>query len=423
LYDGEIAYADSALAHLIAYLKASGKYRNCLIVVVGDHGEGLGDHHEDTHGIFLYDSTTHVPLIVKLPGGLGAGTVINAQVRTVDIMPTLVELAGAHAPERRDGESLRTYFAGKNEVGRPAFGETDYPLRFGWAPLRSVRSDGFKFIEAPGPELYDLQVDAAESANRYESQDARVLKSRIALAEVRARESGSDASKEGTGSESGNTSALPDPKDKIDEQNLLHAAMIAADDDRTADARKALEKVLVLDPKSPTALRQLGELELQAGDYAPAAEHLKGAIAVRPDDATASFYAGEALEKSHDPAGARDALETSLKLVPGQLQARVLLGHVYLELKDPKAAGDQFEAALLIESDSVEAQLGSAEVQIVDGNFAEAAQSLETLSKAQPKNPEVFELLAKAYSGLGKKMESQQAEAKAKMLSQTQHVH
>jgi choline-sulfatase len=423
LYDGEIAYADSALAHLIAYLKSNGKYRNSIIVVVGDHGEGLGEHHEDTHGIFLYDSTTHVPLIVKLPGGLSAGTVVNAQVRTVDIMPTLVDLAGGRAPERRDGESLQPYFAGKNEVDRTAYGETDYPLRFGWAPLRSVRSAGFKFIEAPRPELYDLQVDAVESNNKYEGNDARVLKSRMALAEVRARESGSDASKEGTGSEFASTSALPDPKDKIEEQNLLHAAMIASDDDRTADARKALEKVLVLDPKSPTALRQLGELELHAGDYISAATHLKSAMAVRPDDAAASFYAGQALERAHDAAGARDALETSLKLVPGQLPARLLLGHVYLELKDPKAAEDQFEAALLIQSDSVEGQMGSAEAQIADGNFGEAAQSLEALAKAQPKNAGVFEMLAKAYSGLGKKAESQQAGAKATLLLKMQNVH
>ena len=151
LYDGEIAYADSALAHFIAYLKKSGKYNNSVIVVVGDHGEGLGEHHEDTHGIFLYDSTTHVPLIVKLPGGGSAGTVVTAQVRTLDVMPTLLELADAPAPPKKDGESLQPYFVGKGEAARPAFGETDYPLRFGWAPLRSVRSDGFKFIEAHGP--------------------------------------------------------------------------------------------------------------------------------------------------------------------------------------------------------------------------------------------------------------------------------
>jgi arylsulfatase A-like enzyme/cytochrome c-type biogenesis protein CcmH/NrfG len=408
LYDGEIAYADSALAQFIAYLNKIGKYRNSVIVVVGDHGEGLGEHHEDTHGIFLYDTTTHVPLIVKLPGGRSAGTIVAAQVRTLDIMPTLLEFAGAPVPQRKDGESLEPYFGGKSEAARPAFGETDYPLRFGWAPLRSVRSDGFKFIEAPRPELYDLQLDAGELSNRYESRDARVEKSRTMLAELRSKEAPTTAPE---------PSSLPDPKDKIEEQNLLHAAMLASEDDRSADARKTLEKVLALDSKSPTALRQLGELELQAGDYVEAARHLKAATEVRPDDAAALFHEGQALEKARDLGGARDALEASLKLMPGQFEARLLLGQVYLGLKDPAAAEDQFEAALLLQSGSVEAQLGLADAQITKGNFAEAAQSLEALSKVQAKNAHVFDLLAKAYSGLGKRTEAQQAATRANLLS------
>src|SRR5258708_9992746 len=131
-------------------------------------------------------------------------------------------------------------------------------------------------MEGGGPELYDLQRDAAESSNKYEPAGAQVQEARAMLAEVRAGEGMVEAS---------NPSSLPDPKDKIDEQNLLHAAMIASDDDRPADARKALEKVLALDPKSPTALRQLGELQLQAGDYVQAAQHLKSEVQVRPDDA------------------------------------------------------------------------------------------------------------------------------------------
>jgi arylsulfatase A-like enzyme/Flp pilus assembly protein TadD len=413
LYDGEIAYADSALAHFIAYLKRSGKYANSVAVVVGDHGEGLGEHHEDTHGIFLYDSTTHVPLIVKLPGARGAGTVVTAQVRTLDIMPTLLELATAAAAQKTDGESLEPYFDGKSEAARPAFGETDYPLRFGWAPLRSVRSEGFKFIEAPRPELYDLPLDPAEMTNKYEPQDARVQKSRAMLAEVRSKEAQIQVSS----SAAPEPSSLPDPKDKIEEQNLLHAAMIATEDNHLADARKTLEKVLALDPKSPTALRQLGELELQAGDYVQAAHHFKGAAEIRPNDAAALFHEGQALEKTHDLGDARDALEASLKLMPGQFDARLLLGKVYLDLKDPAAAEDQFEAALLVQPDSVEAQLGLADAQITKGNFAEAAQSLEALSKVQARNAHVFDLLAKAYSGLGKKTEAQQAATRAKLLS------
>ena len=418
LYDGEIAYADSALGHFIGYLKTSGKFQNSLIVVVGDHGEGLGEHREDTHGIYLYDSTTHVPFIVKLPGRESAGTSIAAQVRTVDIAPTLLDLAGAAAPAKSDGESLRLYFSGKTDVSRPAFGETDYPLRFGWAPLRSVRKDGFKFIEAPRPELYDLDQDVAELNNRYQASDTRVETSRAMLTELRARETSSEASKDAPQSDTtGSVSSLPDPKDKIEEQNLLHAAMMASEDDRSADARKALEKILQFDPKSPTALRQLGELELQAGDYALAAQHLKNAMAIRPDDATAAFLAGEALAKAHDPGGARDALETSLKRVPGQFQARLLLGNVYLELKDTKAAQDQFEAALLLQSENVEAQIGLAKAHISDRSFMDAIQLLEALSKTHGKNnAEVFHLLAKAYSAVGRDREARQAEINAKLL-------
>jgi len=439
LYDGEIAYADSALATFIGYLKKHGWYANSLVVVVGDHGEGLGEHHENTHGIFLYDSTTHVPLILKLSAGSGASKVkgVDAQVRTTDILPTVLDLVGASHPERLDGESMKPYFAGADMASRIALGETDYPLRFGWAPLRSVRTERFKFIEAPRPELYDLRADAAELDNKYEPWNAQVQKSRGLLAELRAKAPPPAPAKGmvgqgtidelkalgylgradvGSATNVPEPSLLPDPKDKIEEQNLLHSAMIASEDDREAEARESLKKVLQLDPKSPTALLQLGELELKAGDYATAAQHLKAALEVRPDDATAAFYEGQALEKTHDPAGARDALEASLKLMPGQFEARLLLGKVYLEVKNPQAAEDQFEAALLLQSKSVEAQIGVARAQIAEGNFNAAAEQLELIAKLRPGIAEVFELLAQAYTGLGKMADSQHAASRAKEL-------
>jgi len=350
LYDGEIAYADSVLAGFVAFLKKTGRYDNALIVVVGDHGEGLGEHHEDTHGIFLYDSTTHVPLIMKMPGGGNPGKIVDAQVRNTDILPTVTGLLRVPPPEVLDGESLQPYLSGAESKDRTAIGETDYPLRFGWAPLRSVRTGGFKFIEAPRPELYDLHADPGELTNRYQPSDANVQKFRGMLAEIK-------------GNDSATASNLPDPKDKIDEQNLLHTAMMASDDNRTGEARQALEKVLQHDPKSPTALRQLGELEFHSGDYTRAAEHLKQAREVRPEDSTAAFYEGQAREKTGDLAGARDALEASLKLTPSQFPARLLLGQVYLALKDPKNAEDQFEAALLLQPKSAEAQLGLSQAQ------------------------------------------------------------
>jgi choline-sulfatase len=406
LYDGEIAYADSALGDFVAYLKSHGWYENAIVVVVGDHGEGLGEHGENTHGIFLYDSTAHVPLIIKTPGSNRSTKVVDAQVRTIDILPTVIDLLNIRTQAAFDGESLKAYLSGGVKTDRAAFGETDYPLRFGWAPLRSVRADGFKLIDAPRPEFYDLKNDPGELKNAYAPQRDGIQKFNAMLADLKAKAPPSVAG----------ASPLPDPKDKIQEQNLLHLAMMASEDNRPEDARAALQKVLAVDAKSPTALRQLGELELQSGDYSKAAEHLKGARDVRREDATAALYEGQAREKMGDLAGARDALETSLKLTPGQLQARILLGRVYLGLKDPKAAADQFEAASLLDPNSVDAQMGLAQAQIADGNAGAAVDQLHTLETSQDKNPEFWELLAQGYKSLSKQDEAQRAEDRAKAL-------
>src|SRR5262249_38878426 len=269
-------YADSALADLIAYLKKQDWYDGALIIMVGDHGEGLGEHGEDTHGIFLYDSTTHVPLLVKLPQEKEAGRVVGAQVRTVDILPTVLDLTRTVEAPKSDGISLLALIAGKEEPSRTAFGETDYPLRFGWAPLRSIRQDGFKFIEAPRPELYDLRADPRESQNRYVPWDSTTGKLRKALSEQRGRapsvgsrppgavSAGTvselralgylDASDARSSTDVPEPSLLPDPKDKIGLQNLLHTAMMAQEDGRTEEARKALAKALAFDGDYPVAL-------------------------------------------------------------------------------------------------------------------------------------------------------------------------
>jgi choline-sulfatase len=439
LYDGEIAYADSALGHFIAYLKRHGMYRYSVIVVVGDHGEGLGEHHEETHGIFLYDSTTHVPLILKLPVGIEAGRQVDAQVRTIDILPTVLDLVNSPAPPGFDGASLRPYFTGPGAPDRVAFGETDYPLRFGWAPLRSVRADGVKFIEAPQPELYDLQTDPAEMKNEYQPWNADVQKLRAMLADLRLRQPqpsptpatvGQSTTDElttlgylgpadaGSATNVPEPSLLPDPKDKIEEQNLLHTAMIASDRGRIEESRAALEKVLQLNPQSPTALRQLGELELHARRYASAIEYLTRARALRPDDAAAALYEGQALEATHHLTGARDALIASLNLSPAQFQAHLLLGRVYLALNDADDAEDQLEAAMLLEPASVETRLWLARALIADGSFTESIAQLVLLSRSAPNNPAVFQTLADAYRRIGKNAEASQAESRARLLRQ-----
>ncbi|GAC1436614.1 MAG: hypothetical protein NVS1B11_19130 [Terriglobales bacterium] len=437
LYDGEIAYADSAFGKFVTYLKDRGWYQNAMIVVVGDHGEGLGEHGEATHGIFLYDSTTHVPLIIKVPGHV-QGKTVEWQVRTTDLLPTTLDVLAISSAARFDGDSLKPYFRGKDTPDRVVFGETDYPLRFGWAPLRSVRADGFKFIEAPRPELYDLRTDPNELKNNYEPWAVTVQKFRQQLADLRTHNSPSPTPVGAVGTDTLNElralgylgpgdarsatnvpepSLLPDPKDKIEEQNLLHTAMMAAEEGRLSEARSALERVLQLDPKSPMTLRQLGELELHASNYAKAAVYLKRAREVGPEDSTAAFYEAQALEKTGDLAEARDALDTSLKLTPGQFDARLLLGQVYLGLKDYTSASDQFEAALLLQPENVEGQLGVAKGLIGNRQFKDAQQQLELLVKSQPRNPEVFELMAEAYQGMGNKDEAERAEARAKALA------
>ena len=193
--------------------------------------------------------------------------------------------------------------------------------------------------------------------------------------------------------------------------------MMAAEEGRSSEARLGLERVLELNPKSQAALLQLGELELHAGKYGKAAEYLGRAREVRPEDSNAAFYEGQALEKAGDLAGARDALEAGVRLAPGQsADARVLLGQIYLGLKDPKAAEDQFEAALLLQPGNVNAQVGVSKAQVADRRFADALHQLVPLSKTQPRNAEIFELLAQAYSGLGKEAEAEWAESRAKEL-------
>lgn len=407
LYDGEIAYADSALGHFIAYLKKQGWYNGALVIVVGDHGEGLGEHRENTHGIFLYDSTTHVPLIVKLPGRQAAGREVAAQVRTTDILPTVLDVLGLPVLEQTDGASLKPYFASAETASRSAFGETDYPLHFGWAPLRSVRDANFKYIEAPRPEFYDLHSDPGELHNGYEAGNSTIERLRGMLAQLR------DA---GGSTQAPQPSSLPDPKDKIQEQNLLHSAVLALDDRREADARAALQEVLRLDAKSPTALLQLGQIELAAKNYAKAADYLRWEVEVRPEDAPAAFDYGRALQQTGRLEEARDAFQNSLKLNPNQLPARLQLAKIYLALNSADAAQDQLEAVLLMEPDNVDAQLGEAEVLIAQQKFDEARKTLVRLTRSQPNNARVYELLAKAYSGLDKKEDAALAERRAKVL-------
>ena len=182
-YDGEIAYADSAVGTFLSQLRARGLYDGAVIAVMADHGEALGDHGEDTHGFFLYDETIHVPLVVKLPGAASvkkdlapksSGTKIENRVGLVDVLPTILQAVGIAVPQEVQGKSLLSLLMPKPapaesagtsaapdaSLDRPAYAETDYPRNtYGWSPLRALGTGKYLYIKAPRQELYDQSAD------------------------------------------------------------------------------------------------------------------------------------------------------------------------------------------------------------------------------------------------------------------------
>ena len=163
-YDGEVAAADAVLAELVAELRRLGAYDRAAIVLLSDHGEGLGEHGEEEHGVLLYREALQVPLLVKLPGGKRAGERLAAPVQLVDVAPTLLELAGLPRPPGLDGRSLLSVSA--DEPPRPVYGESWYSrLHFGWSELGSLIEGSWHLIDGPDPELYDLAADPGETDN------------------------------------------------------------------------------------------------------------------------------------------------------------------------------------------------------------------------------------------------------------------
>jgi arylsulfatase A-like enzyme len=169
-YEASLAFMDSQVDRLIQSLESHGQLGRTLIVLAGDHGESLGDHGELEHGVFLYESVLHVPLIMRGPGMAPRRFV--ARTSLIDIMPTVLGFIGAPV-SRVDGLDLTSAIRGSSEpADRLIYSESLYPERFGWSALRSVRDGHFKYIDAPRPELYDLVSDPFEERNLYPIQRA-----------------------------------------------------------------------------------------------------------------------------------------------------------------------------------------------------------------------------------------------------------
>ena len=179
-YDGEIAYADAGLGEMLALLTQRGMIDETLVMMTSDHGEAFGDHGETTHGIFIYDSTTHVPWIAMHPG-LAQGKRIREVVSSIDLFPTAMELLGVESEVDVDGKSLARELLVDTAKPEPSFAysESMNPLyNHGWSDLRSIRDDQYRYIKAPKEELYDVMRDFRHSKNIFEERSELAENSR-----------------------------------------------------------------------------------------------------------------------------------------------------------------------------------------------------------------------------------------------------
>jgi len=188
-YDGEIAYTDAQIGALLTGIMELELNDRTLVVLTGDHGEGLGEHSERTHGFFLYDSTVLVPLIFHFPPAIPAGSAFASQIRTVDVMPTILELVGLPVPETAQGTSLAPALRGEEELrDREAYVETFHTLySYNWHELQAIRTPRWKYIRAPGPELYDIQADPLELKNRVRTNSELTSEMEVSLAAMEDR--------------------------------------------------------------------------------------------------------------------------------------------------------------------------------------------------------------------------------------------
>jgi arylsulfatase A-like enzyme/tetratricopeptide (TPR) repeat protein len=226
-YDGEIATADAIVGRFFAELDQRGLYDQSLIILCGDHGEGLRDHGEAEHGVLLYREVLHVPLIVKLPGKRLSGRRVSAPAQLVDILPTVTAAVGARVPAGLPGISLIDLAEGRAGAPRQIYSETMYPrLHLGWSELRSLTDARDHYIESPAPELFDIVSDPRETRNIREQQrrDARALADQLSKVplNLQAQQSGNPEERARlaalgylSGAASTGTGPLRNPKDHI----------------------------------------------------------------------------------------------------------------------------------------------------------------------------------------------------------------
>ena len=437
LYDGEIAYTDRELRRLIDVVGTKAP-QNTLIAVLSDHGESLGEHGEFTHGVFLYDSTLRIAFLMAGPG-IPAGLRIKQQVRSIDFLPTLLELMGGKAPDQVQGASLVPAFSGRQAATGVSYGETLYPkMNMGWAELRSIRTSQWKYVRAPKPELYDLSRDPGETTNVVRQHPVEVERFEAVLngvvspggrgttEKVETRLVSEQAMEElkSLGYVSGFaprtyelTGEGVDPKDCVHILKLLEEA--ESPTSKASDSRRSelLRQALAEDPGNPSLYYQLGGRYEKAGRYKDAMNLYRVALAKgiesgrlhsriadlslregKKDEAIAEYERAAQFNPSdldsqanlataYLEKGRVDDAERVFKWIltvdPDYAAAQNGLGLIAIQRRDPAVARGYFERAVQLDPDMVEAQLNLGLIYKMAGDRARAQSCFEAfLAKA-----------------------------------------
>jgi arylsulfatase A-like enzyme/Flp pilus assembly protein TadD len=366
LYGGEVEYADTQIGRLLAGLKAAARDRDSLVVVMSDHGESLGEHGEMTHGVFLYDSTMRVPLIMAGPG-LGEGQVIRQQVRSIDVTPTILDFLGLESPPElngisllplaREGQPVRTHYA---------YMETLYPkTQMRWSELRGMRTDRWKLIVAPKPEFYDLENDPSESENvlsRHPAEADRLQKQvwvvdgpphahrpigyrpvdEQTLQELQSLGYASaGASREILADLSG-----PDPKDRV---MVLQGLDQATDLMNAGGYRRAipvLRRLIGQDPGNPLIYQHLGLCLQEIRDFRGALSVYESAIHAQADSDRTWAELGEVAVRLGALERGIEAMRRSSEINPRNLDNLANLANAYLQSGRADDAGAAIQAIL-----------------------------------------------------------------------------
>jgi arylsulfatase A-like enzyme/Flp pilus assembly protein TadD len=408
-YAGEVAAADAALGPLIEPLLAAGARGGTLVVLTGDHGESLGEHGEATHGIFAYEATLRVPLILYAPGLL-APRVVRGPARHIDILPTLLDALKLPVPAGLPGRSLLPLARGAAAAPVTSYFEAlSGPLLLGSAPLRGVIRGGLKYVDLPIPELYDLSSDPHERRDLARDEPARVAEMKALLAPFLAddpglhpRPEGADASERlrslgylggGAAPTRKQFSVEDDPKRLIGLDRLLQEVVSRTLAGDPQGALESCRQLVRLRPEMPAALLQLAHLQRETGDLQSAVATLRKLVAAHPADATAAALLGRDLTEAGEAAQAAELLAPYARRPAPDLEVLVARGLALAKLGHRDEALAELQRAREIDPRNATLLVDSGTVRLMGNDTAGARRDLEA---ALAENPN----LARAESSL-----------------------